>query len=202
MSKFNELLAQWRHHIHQHPETAFEEFRTASFVAEKLSEMGIEVTTGIGGTGVVGTLTVGNGKKVVGLRADMDAIVLQEEGSVSYKSECDGKMHGCGHDGHTITLLGAAKLLSESRDFNGTVRFVFQPAEEPGKGAHAMMNDGLLERFPKALYIIGHLKTTDAFSPIRSCTGGFELYHKHQLSQKYPNFPPIFPLAEAVFIKI
>ncbi len=173
MSKLNELLAQWRHHIHQHPETAFEEFRTASFVAEKLSEMGIEVTTGIGGTGVVGTLTVGSGKKVVGLRADMDAIVLQEEGTASYKSECDGKMHGCGHDGHTITLLGAAKLLSENRDFNGTVRFLFQPAEEPGKGAHAMMDDGLLERFPMDELYGLHNNPSYPGGSINICKGGF-----------------------------
>ena len=143
MSELNEILKAWRHELHRHPETAFEETRTAAFVAERLREMGIEVHTGIGGTGVIGRLKVGDGHKVVALRADMDAIALTETGTVSYKSEYEGKMHGCGHDGHVTTVLGAAKLLSESRDFNGTAQFLFQPAEEPGKGAHAMIDDGL-----------------------------------------------------------
>lgn len=141
-------LKEWRHYLHMHPETAFEEKNTAAFVAKKLQEMGIQVATGIGGTGVVGTLTVGDGKEVIGLRADMDALNLPEQGQPPYVSQNPGKMHGCGHDGHTTTLLGAAKLLSERKNFNGTVRFVFQPAEEPGKGANAMLKDGLLENYP------------------------------------------------------
>lgn len=143
-----QLLTQWRHYIHAHPETAFEETGTAAFIAERLQEMGIGVVTGIGGTGVIGSLKVGDGKKIVALRADMDAINLNEVGDVPYRSQNKGKMHACGHDGHVTTLLGAAKLLSESQDFNGTAIFLFQPAEEPGTGAKAMLNAGLLTHFP------------------------------------------------------
>lgn len=144
----NELV-EWRHYLHQHPEAAFEEENTARFVAEKLRGMGIEVETGIGKTGLVGTLKVGDGDRVIGLRADMDCnCIIEKNEDLPYRSENAGRMHACGHDGHTITLLGAAKVLSESKDFNGTVRFVFQPAEEPGYGAKAMVADGLFERFP------------------------------------------------------
>lgn len=142
------LLTEWRHRLHEKPETAFEEKETAAFVAERLREFGLEVFEGIGGTGVVGVLRAGEGGKRIGLRADMDAICLTENGDLPYKSQVPGKMHGCGHDGHTTTLLGAAKLLSEAKDFNGTVCFLFQPAEEPGRGAKAMLEDGLLARFP------------------------------------------------------
>ncbi len=148
MSDFAATLKEWRRHLHQYPETAFEEVQTAAFVAEKLREMGLEVCEHVGGTGVVATLTLGDSPKVIGLRADMDAINLQEQGAPPYKSVHGGKMHACGHDGHTTTLLGAAQFMSRRRNFNGTVRFVFQPAEEPGKGARAMLEDGLLERFP------------------------------------------------------
>lgn len=141
-------LIDWRHYLHTKPETAFEETNTAAFVAGKLKEMGIEVHQGIGGTGVVGNLKVGDGPEVIGLRADMDALNLTETGTVPHVSKTPGKMHGCGHDGHVTTLLGAAKLLAERKNFNGTVRFIFQPAEEPGKGAKAMLNDGLFEKFP------------------------------------------------------
>jgi len=146
--EFSEQLKSWRHQLHMHPETAFEEKETAAFVAAELRKMGIEVAEGIGGTGVVGTLKVGDGKDVIGLRADMDALNLPEKGQHPYTSQNAGKMHGCGHDGHTTQLLGAAKLLSERKNFNGTVRFVFQPAEEPGHGAQAMLKDGLLEKYP------------------------------------------------------
>lgn len=142
-------LSEWRHYLHAHPESAFEEMNTAAFVAEKLREMGIEVETGIGKTGVVGTLKVGNGTRVIGLRADMDCICIDEvDQTLPYCSQNPKRMHACGHDGHTTTLLGAAKILSGTRDFNGTVRFVFQPAEEPGYGAMAMIKDGFFERFP------------------------------------------------------
>ncbi len=143
-----EEMIGWRHYLHQHPETAFEEKETSAFVAERLREMDIEVTDGIGGTGVVGTLKCGEGDKVIGIRADMDALAIEEKGCPDYVSLNDGRMHGCGHDGHVATLLGAAKILSESKDFNGTVRFIFQPAEEPGRGAEAMLKDGLFDRFP------------------------------------------------------
>ncbi len=145
---FEEQLKEWRKYLHTNAESAFEEKVTAAFVAEKLREMGLEVHENVGITGVVGSLTVGDGKEVIGLRADMDAIQMEEQNDFSYKSKNPQRMHACGHDGHTTTLLGAAKLLSERRDFNGTVRFIFQPAEEPGKGANAMLEDGLLQRFP------------------------------------------------------
>ena len=148
MSEFNELLTQWRRHLHQHPELALNEKQTSAFVAARLREMGLDVCEGVGKTGVVATLTAGTGGRTIGLRADMDAIVLQEETCLPYQSQNPGVMHGCGHDGHTATLLGAAKLLSETPNFNGTVRFVFQPGEEPGIGAKAMIEDGLFERFP------------------------------------------------------
>ena len=145
---FKQQLITWRHYLHQHPETAFEEKTASSLVAKEMRTMGIDVTEGLGGTGVVGKLTCGNGKGAIGIRADMDALPIQEMGDSDHKSCNPGKMHGCGHDGHTATLLGAAKLLSETKDFNGTVYFVFQPAEEPGKGAQAMIDDGLFEKFP------------------------------------------------------
>lgn len=141
-------LIEWRHHLHENPETAFEEVNTANFVNEKLKGMVYDVETEIGKTGVVASLKVGDGTEVIGLRADMDAINMTETGAVSYKSRNSGKMHACGHDGHTATLLGAAKLISERKNFNGTVRLIFQPAEEPGKGARAMIDDGIFEKFP------------------------------------------------------
>lgn len=141
-------LTEWRHYLHAHPETAFEETNTAAFVAEKLREMGLTVHEHIGGTGVVADLKVGDGPQVIGLRADMDAINLKETTGLPYQSLNPGKMHGCGHDGHTTALLGAMLLLSERRNFNGTVRCIFQPAEEPGKGSRAMIDDGLFEKYP------------------------------------------------------
>ncbi len=142
------LMIQWRHELHAYPECAFEEVHTADFVAKKLQEMGISVETGIGKTGVVGTLKAGTGNRIIGLRADMDCICLQESSNISYKSKIPNRMHACGHDGHTATLLGAAKVLAETKDFSGTVRFVFQPAEEPGRGSKAMIEDGFFQRFP------------------------------------------------------
>ena len=145
---FRDQLIAWRHYLHQHPETAFEEKTASKLVAEEMRGMGIDVAEGIGGTGVVGTLKVGDGTGCIGIRADMDALNIQECSQHDHVSQNPGKMHGCGHDGHTVTLLGAAKLLSERKNFNGTVRFIFQPAEEPGHGAQAMLDDGLFERFP------------------------------------------------------
>lgn len=147
LSDFEKQLHQWRHSLHANPETGFEEITTAEYVAGQLKAMGLEVHTGIGGTGLVASLTVGDSPTVIGLRADMDALNITETTGKSYCSQNHGKMHACGHDGHMAMLLGAAKLLTEGRDFNGTVRFVFQPAEEHGRGAKAMMADGLLERF-------------------------------------------------------
>ncbi len=145
----NTQMAAWRHHLHRHPETGFEEVNTAEFVAGVLQGLGLEVHRGIGGTGLVASLTVGDGLGVIGIRADMDALnILEHAPGRTYASETAGKMHACGHDGHMAMVLGAARLLCERRDFNGTVRFIFQPAEEHGCGAKAMMRDGLFERFP------------------------------------------------------
>ena len=146
--EFAKRLAEWRHQIHENPEKAFEEVATAAFVAERLKEMGYEVHRNIGKTGVVANLKAGEGTRAIGLRADMDCICMTEEGEHPWSSKTPKQMHACGHDGHTVTLLGAAELLAKKPDFDGTVRLIFQPAEEPGKGAQAMMEDGLFERFP------------------------------------------------------
>jgi len=142
-------MTAWRRDFHQNPEFGFEELRTSAVVAKKLREFGFdEVVEGVGGTGVVGTLKRGRSNRSIALRADMDALRITEQGDLEYKSLNSGTMHACGHDGHTAMLLGAAKLLAEEGGFDGTVRFVFQPAEEWGQGALSMLNDGLLERFP------------------------------------------------------
>jgi len=141
-------LTTWRHHLHGIAETAFNEHKTAEYIAEQLRLLGLEVTTGIGGTGVIGTLKRGSGKKTIGLRADLDGLPLLEKSAVSYKSKNDGAMHACGHDGHMTMVLGAAAELINDTSINGTVHFLFQPAEEPGLGAQAMIDDGLFERFP------------------------------------------------------
>jgi len=148
-SEFDEQLTRWRHHLHQNPETGFNENKTADYIATILGAMGLQVHRGIGGTGVVASLKLGDGKGVIGLRADMDALAITETAeSRPYQSQTPGCMHACGHDGHMTMLLGAAQLLLERRNFTGTVRFIFQPAEEHGRGAIAMMKDGLFERFP------------------------------------------------------
>jgi hippurate hydrolase len=140
---------RWRHDFHRFPETGFDEHRTAARVAQVLEVLGLEVHRGIGGTGVVANLKVGAGRGVIGLRADMDALAMHETAAHrDHGSTNPGRMHACGHDGHMAMLLGAAQLLTSRRDFDGTVRFIFQPAEEHGKGAAAMLADGLLERFP------------------------------------------------------
>ena len=141
-------LTDIRHDLHAHPELGLEEVRTADLVARKLAEWGIEVHRGVGVTGVVGVLRNGNGHGRVGLRADMDALPMAEASGLPYASTVPGKMHACGHDGHTTMLLGAAKYLAETRNFNGTVNFIFQPAEEGVGGAQAMLKDKLFERFP------------------------------------------------------
>lgn len=142
-------MVNWRQQLHQMPETGFNEHRTSGFVAKALELMGLEVHRNIGGTGLVASLTVGDGKEVIGLRADMDALAMTETAEDRpYISRNVGSMHGCGHDGHMAMLLGAAQLLTQTHDFSGTVRFIFQPAEEHGKGANAMIQDGLFARFP------------------------------------------------------
>ena len=142
-------IAAWRQDFHTHPELLFEVHRTAGIVADKLREFGCdEVVTGIGRTGVVGVIKgKGGGQKVVGLRADMDALPIVEETNLPYRSQTEGLMHACGHDGHTAMLLGAAKYLAETRNFDGTAVVIFQPAEEGGGGGDAMVKDGLMDRF-------------------------------------------------------
>ncbi|MGO4386739.1 M20 aminoacylase family protein [Microvirga sp. 2YAF29] len=144
------LVAQmqaWRHHLHTIPETAFEELETSAYVAGLLEEFGIEVSQGLGGTGVVGTLKRGQGP-TIGLRAELDALDIQEIRDLPYRSRKPGKMHACGHDGHMAMLLGAARYLSASDSFRGTVRFIFQPAEENEGGGRRMIEEGLFDRFP------------------------------------------------------
>ena len=143
-----EEMTRWRRDIHAHPELGFEERRTAEFVAAKLREFGMQVHEGIGGTGVVGVLRVGNEQQSIGLRADMDALPILEENTFDHRSRHDGVMHACGHDGHTTMLLGAAQYLAETRNFRGQVNFIFQPAEEGIGGAKAMIDDGLFRDFP------------------------------------------------------
>ena len=145
----------WRRDIHAHPELAYEENRTADLVAEKLESFGIPIVRGLGKTGVVGTIKAGKSDRSIGLRADMDALPLQEMNAFDHRSQHEGVMHGCGHDGHTTMLLAAAEYLAKHQNFDGIVHFIFQPAEEGEAGAKAMMDDGLFEDFPmEAVYAL------------------------------------------------
>jgi amidohydrolase len=150
-------MNEWRHHIHAHPETAFEEKATAAFVADKLVSFGLEVHTGLAKTGVIGILRGGNGESsapnAIGLRADLDALHVHERSGVPYASRHVGRMHACGHDGHTTMLLGAARAMTRRQSLAGTVYFIFQPAEENEGGGRVMVEEGLFERFPmRAVY--------------------------------------------------
>ena len=142
------FLIDLRRDLHAHPELGFEEERTSAIVANLLEEAGVAVHRGLAGTGVVGSLQVGEGHGAIGLRADMDALAMPEKADRPYKSTVDGKMHACGHDGHTVLLLGAARHLAKTRNFSGTVHFIFQPAEEGRGGAKRMVDEGLFRRFP------------------------------------------------------
>ena len=175
-------MTVWRRDLHANPEFGFEEKRTSAFVAAQLRAFGLEVVEGIGGTGVVGTLRRGRGNRSIALRADMDALRIAEQASHDHPSQNPGVMHACGHDGHTAMLLGAAKLLASDGGFDGTVRFIFQPAEEWGKGALAMLDDGLMARFPfDEIYglhnmpglPVGHFETRPG--PIMSAEDNFEI---------------------------
>jgi amidohydrolase len=141
-------LTAIRRDIHAHPELAFAEERTSDLVAKKLAEFGCEVHRGLAGTGVVGTIRRGNSPAAIGLRADMDALPIQEMNDFAHRSTADGKMHACGHDGHTTMLLGAARYLAATRNFQGTVHLIFQPAEEGGGGGRVMVEQGLFDKFP------------------------------------------------------
>jgi amidohydrolase len=175
-------MINWRHEIHQSPELGFEEYQTSRKVAELLRSFKIDVYEGIGRTGIVGILKCGNSSKSIGLRADMDALGIQEKNTFLHKSLNDGQMHACGHDGHIVMLLGAAKKLASRQNFDGTVVFIFQPAEEHGRGALAMIQDGLFKKFPvDAIYGIHNMPSleTGHFAlrpgPIMACEDNFEI---------------------------
>jgi amidohydrolase len=176
---FHDELTTWRRDFHAHPEIGFEEERTSASVAAKLAEFGCEVHRKVGKTGVVGVLRAGNAPHSIGLRADMDALPIVEANDLPYRSRHDGRMHACGHDGHTTMLLGAAKYLAATRDFDGTVNFIFQPAEEGLGGAKAMLEDDLFARFPcDFVYgmhtMPGHPVGTFAIRPgVRMAAGAF-----------------------------
>lgn len=169
---FADELTALRRDLHAHPEIGFEEVRTSGIVAELLEKFGCEVHRGIGGTGVVGLLKgrSDNGRRI-GLRADMDALPIEEETNLPYRSTVPGKMHACGHDGHTTMLIGAARYLAETRNFDGTAVFIFQPAEEGLGGARAMLKDGLFERFPCDEIYGLHNQPGGRHGQIKLCTG-------------------------------
>jgi amidohydrolase len=148
IAEFHTAMMAWRRDIHAHPEMAFDERRTSDLVATELEKLGIEIHRGLAGTGVVGTLRSGTSSRAIALRADMDALPIQEKTGCSHASTHDGIMHACGHDGHTTMLLGAARYLAETRNFDGTVHFIFQPAEENECGGQRMVEEGLFELFP------------------------------------------------------
>ncbi|TCS64044.1 M20 aminoacylase family protein [Varunaivibrio sulfuroxidans] len=155
MASYVSDMRDWRRDIHAHPETAFEERRTSDLVADKLTAFGLDVHKGLGKTGVVGTLRTGPGP-AIGLRADMDALFIDERNTFSHVSQNPGRMHACGHDGHTAMLLGAARHLAETRAFRGTVHFIFQPAEENEGGGRLMVEEGLFEKFPMDMVFALH----------------------------------------------
>ena len=160
-------MREWRHHLHAHPETAFEEQATADFVADRLKHFGLDVHTGLAKTGVVGVLSHGSSARAIGLRADLDALHIQEATGVPHASRHPGRMHACGHDGHTAMLLGAAKAMATRRRFDGTVYFIFQPAEENEGGGRVMVEEGLFDRFPlESVYGLHNwpLKTLGTFA--------------------------------------
>ncbi len=178
-------LTAIRHDIHAHPELGFEEERTSDIVAAKLAEFGCEVHRGLATTGVVGTIRRGNSLRAIGLRADMDCLPMQEQNDFAHRSVHDGKMHGCGHDGHTTMLLGAARHLAQTRNFDGTVHFIFQPGEEGHGGGRVMVEQGLFEKFPcdavfamhnKPGIPIGHMATKPG--PLLAATDRFDIHVK------------------------
>ncbi len=148
IARIQDYLIAIRHDLHENPELCFEEHRTSAIVAHELNRLGFSVTTGIAGTGVVGSLTAGQGNRAIAVRADMDALPIPETTGLPYASRTPGKMHACGHDGHTTMLLGLARYLAETKAFNGTVHLIFQPAEEDISGARRMIDEGLFKRFP------------------------------------------------------
>ncbi|WP_420549543.1 M20 aminoacylase family protein [Curvivirga sp.] len=181
--KLDQDMRDWRHDIHKHPELGFEEIRTSDQIAKLLTDFGLEVHRGIGQTGIVAVLNNGKSGASIGLRADMDALEIQEQTGLPYQSVHDGKMHACGHDGHTAMLLGAAKHLADHPDFDGTVYFIFQPAEEHGRGALGMMGDNMFQRFEMdAIYAIHNMPNIPAGhiavrpGPMMACEDNFEIH--------------------------
>ena len=160
IAAFADDLTEWRRDLHAHPEIGLQEFRTSAVVAEKLRSWGIEVTTGIAGTGLVGTLRRGSSTRAIGIRADMDALPMDEANTFAHRSQNPGRMHACGHDGHTTMLLGAARYLAETGNFDGTVHFIFQPAEENEGGGRIMVEEGLFQRFPCEMVFGAHNDTS------------------------------------------
>ena len=171
IADFTPDMTEWRRDLHAHPELGFEEHRTSAIVAAKLEEWGIEVTRGIAGTGLVGTLRSGTSARAIGIRADMDCLAMTEENAVPHRSTTPGRMHACGHDGHTTMLLGAARYLAESKRFDGTVHFIFQPAEEGGGGGRVMVEEGLFDRFPCDMVFGAHNDTTLPVGTMQAAVG-------------------------------
>ena len=171
IADFADDLTEWRQDLHAHPELGFQETRTSDVVAAKLAEWGIEVTRGIARTGIVGTLRCGSSKRAIGIRADMDALPIEEATGLPYASQNPGRMHACGHDGHTTMLLGAARYLAETRNFDGTVHFIFQPAEEGPGGGRVMVEEGLFERFPCDMVFGAHNDTTMPVGELAAVAG-------------------------------
>ena len=190
IAAIHDEMTAWRRDIHAHPELGFEEERTAAIVAEKLDSFGIQVHRGLAKTGVVGVLEGAAGEGAIALRADMDALPILEGNAVPHRSVNDGAMHACGHDGHTTMLLGAARYLAETRNFAGTVYFVFQPAEEGLGGGEAMVQEGLFERFPAGAVYGMHnwpgLAGGRDRRPHRADDGGLRRVHDHGGGHRRP----------------
>ncbi len=201
-------MMEWRHDIHRQPELGFEETITSAKVADLLKEWGVETHEGIGGTGVVGVLKRGDGDRMIGLRADMDALLITEKNTFEHRSQVDGKMHACGHDGHTAMLLGAANYLATKGEFDGTAVFIFQPAEEHGKGAKAMIADGLFDRFPvQDVYAIHNFPSVPKGQliavpgPIMASEDNFEIVVKgigHHAAMPHRGVDPIVVASQIV----
>ena len=205
--QFHAELQQIRRDIHSHPELCYEEVRTADVVAAKLTEWGIPVLRGMGVTGVVGVIKNGSSTRAIGLRADMDALPMQETNTFPHASQHEGKMHACGHDGHTAMLLGAAHYLAQHRNFDGTVYIIFQPAEEGGGGARRMMDDGLFEKCPMQAVFGMHNwpgASTGSFGvtpgPMMASSNEFEVIVKGRGSHAAQPHKSIDPIMVAVQI--
>ena len=179
-------IASLRREIHAHPELCFQEVRTADLVANKLTEWGLPIHRGLGTTGVVGIVKNGTGSRAIGLRADMDALPMQEFNTFDHASKHAGKMHACGHDGHTAMLLAAAQHFSKNRNFDGTVYLIFQPAEEGGGGAREMIKEGLFDKFPMDAVFGMHNWPGDrvgrfsvSAGPVMACSNSFRVRTVH-----------------------